>query len=269
MRRSIKQIFDRTIFLKRFALFIGTVISAVFVYQVLLRFTREDNLVFGGILLWLLTAYVILPRIHRILTKIYLPNYFIGRSRTGDGLLSDPVNLAVIGSEKELIKTMKKADWIVADELTWKTTLKMMHASVLHRPYPNAPFSSLYLFSKKQDLGFQQSVGNNTKKRHHVRFWKCPDGWLLPGGMRADWVGAATFDKRVGFSVYTFQFTHKIEENIDEERDYVIKTIKDTSPQVRIEVVEEYSTGYHTKNGGGDTIKTDGALPFIYLGDKK
>jgi len=41
---------------------------------------------------WVLLAYLVLPRLHRILTTIYVPDYFIGRARTSDGLLGDPVN---------------------------------------------------------------------------------------------------------------------------------------------------------------------------------
>lgn len=50
------------------------------------------------LLFWVLVAYLALPRIHRILTAIYLPDYFIGRARTADGLLGDPVNLALRGA---------------------------------------------------------------------------------------------------------------------------------------------------------------------------
>ena len=35
---------------------------------------------------WLVVTYLTLPRIHRILTTIYVPGYFIGRTRTSDGL---------------------------------------------------------------------------------------------------------------------------------------------------------------------------------------
>src|SRR5690606_34250153 len=31
---------------------------------------------------WLALAYIVLPRLHRILTAIYVPDYFIGRTRT-------------------------------------------------------------------------------------------------------------------------------------------------------------------------------------------
>ena len=56
---------------------------------------------------WLITAYVGLPRLHRILSNLYVPNYFIGRTRTADGLLSDPVNLAFRGTEEQLHKVLQ------------------------------------------------------------------------------------------------------------------------------------------------------------------
>jgi len=46
---------------------------------------------------WVLVAYLVLPRLHRILTRIYLPDYFIGRTRTADGLLGEAVNLGLLG----------------------------------------------------------------------------------------------------------------------------------------------------------------------------
>ncbi|MEB0259978.1 hypothetical protein, partial [Undibacterium sp. 5I1] len=48
-----------------------------------------------AVLFWVLLAYLVLPRLHRILTQLYVPHYFIGRTRTSDGLLGDPVNLAI------------------------------------------------------------------------------------------------------------------------------------------------------------------------------
>lgn len=217
------------------------------------------------VLLWLFTAYVVLPQIHRILVKIYVPDYFIGRTRTGDGLLGDPVNLAVIGSKAALRSAMHDAGWQPADELSAATSWKMFRSTVLRRSYPTAPVSSLFLFGQKQTLAFQQEVDGDTFRRHHVRFWPTPKKWWLPGGYHADWLGAATYDKGVGFSAFTLQFTHKIEEKIDIERDYVVATLKKTGRVHRLATVEHYASGYHGRNGGGDSIKTDGNLPFIHL----
>ena len=52
------------------------------------------------------------------------------------------------------------------------------------RSYPEAPVSPLTLFGRVQDFAYQQEVDGNPAQRHHVRFWRCPDGWLLPGGAR-------------------------------------------------------------------------------------
>jgi hypothetical protein len=51
---------------------------------------------------WMLVTYLLLPRLHRILTRIYVPGYFIGRARISDGLLDDPINLALLGDEAQL-----------------------------------------------------------------------------------------------------------------------------------------------------------------------
>ena len=215
------------------------------------------------IVVWLLLAYVILPHLYRWLSKIFLPNYFIGRTQAGDGMLGDPVNLAIIGSKNELISGMTTAGWKQADVINLKTSLKMIYAAVTGSSYSSAPVSSLFLFGNKQNLAFEKDVGGNPRKRHHARFWKTPDNWWLPGGCQADWLGAATFDKNVGLSLFTGQITHKIDANVDMERDLVISDLKKNAEEVKW--IRHFTSSYHSRNGGGDIIHTDGALPFVRL----
>src|SRR5437868_5592951 len=83
----------------------------------------------------------------------------------------------------------------------------------LRRPYDGAPVSSLYLFGRKEDLAFEQPVGDDPRHRHHVRFWqtdKLDDG-------RPVWVGSAVFDRRVGLSRTTGQVTHVTAADVDAE----------------------------------------------------
>jgi hypothetical protein len=214
---------------------------------------------------WILFTYLLLPRLHRILTHIYVPGYFIGRTRTGDGLLGDPVNLALLGHEGQVHRAMTGAGWILADDLNVRSGRAMVTATVVRRSYPQAPVSPLMLFDRQQDFAYQQEVGGSTSQRHHVRFWRCPEGWLLPGGYAADWLAAGTYDKSVGFSLFTFQITHKIEANTDIERDFVVRTVTEGTPSAEVQVIEDFSTGYHSRNGGGDLIQTDGDLPILDL----
>ncbi|MET4096173.1 LssY C-terminal domain-containing protein [Arthrobacter sp. UYCu712] len=81
-----------------------------------------------------------------------------------------------------------------------------------------------------------------------------------------DWLTAGTYDRSVGFSLFTLQITHKIDENTDTERDHIVSSIVKTDPAAKVEVLRDFSTGYHTRNGGGDTITTDGDLPIVDLG---
>ncbi len=218
---------------------------------------------------WIIVAYLALPRLHRILSSIYVPNYFIGRTRTADGILSDPVNLAARGSEEQLHKVMDAAGWSLADDITPRSAWKMVTTVLRRKSYPNAPVSPAFLFGRKQDFAYQQEVDNNPNQRHHVRFWRCPKGWLLPGGHRVGWLAAGTYDRSIGLSLFTFQLTHRIDEDTDIERDYIIQAVQDSSEPVRVAILKDFSSGYHSRNGGGDSIRTDGDLPILELSKVK
>lgn len=214
---------------------------------------------------WIFTAYVVLPNVHRFFTRLYLPDYYIGRAKNSEGLLSDPINLAIIGDEHQLKTAMEAAGWHQADPPTVKNVAKTVKCILLKQSYPNAPVSSLKLFDKTHELAFQIEVDNTPRARHHVRFWETPEGWFLPGGYRADWLGAATYDRKVGLSLFTGQFDHKIAEHIDTERDHVISTMEKTPHVDNVTRMPHFTTAYHHRNGGGDSITTDGTMPFITL----
>src|SRR5271166_71320 len=116
-------------------------------------------------------AYVILPRIVRMSLKILqrkrVPRYTI----TGDGLPGDPVNLLLIGTLQQLHAAFAIAGWSQADRLGLASSWRMIRAFVCNSPYPTAPFSTLYLFGRGQDIGFQKAIDNSPRKRHHIRFW--------------------------------------------------------------------------------------------------
>ncbi len=95
-------------------------------------------------LFWGLLAYLVLPRLHRILTSIYVPDYFIGRTRTSDGLLGDPVNLALMGSGDEIIVAMEQAGWTKADPVTAVSSWRIITSTLRRRSYTEAPVSPLF-----------------------------------------------------------------------------------------------------------------------------
>ena len=173
----------------------------------------------AGVLIvgYLVVAYVALPifwmrytRHHPSLADI--PNI----THTADGIPGDPLNVSLIGTEIDLKRIMRAAQWYPADPLSLRSRLEIASAAVFEHPYDDAPVSNLYLWGRKEDLAFEQPVGNDPRQRHHVRFWRTdkrdPDG-------RPVWVGAAIFDERVGLSHTTGQITHHTAPDIDAERD--------------------------------------------------
>ena len=217
------------------------------------------NLIF----FWALFAYLAIPRLHQVVSTIYVPDYFIGRTRTADGILGDPVNLSFDGEENDIHAVMRAAGWVKADPLSLRSSWKIILSYIFRRSYPAAPVSHLFLFDREEDFAYQKEVDGNISQRHHVRFWRTPPGWTLPGGIAVDWVAAATYDRSVGLSVFTGQVTHKIDPDVDAERDYLIATLRYADAEVGVGVVEQYFNAYHSRNGGGDEIHTDGDLPVL------
>lgn len=214
---------------------------------------------FGFVLLiYLIGAYVLAPVFwrlyaHRHPTLEGIP----GITYTKLGIPGDPINVAMIGTREELMHIMKSARWIPADPLSLRSDLEIAESSVLERPDPDAPASNLYLFDRKQDLVFEQPVGNSPRQRHHVRFWETAktsdDG-------RPIWVGAATYDERVGLSRRTGQITHVTAPDVDAERDYLIKCLRQTNELASDYVIQGFHAVREGKNGGGDPWTTDGNL---------
>ena len=191
-----------------------------------------------------IAAYVVLPRLVRMALKIlqrrHVPRYTI----TGDGLPGDPVNLALVGDFAQLRAAFSAAGWAEADQLSLASSWRMTRAFVLNSPYPTAPFSTLYLFGRGQDVGFQKAIDNSPRQRHHIRFWALSierarnelgsaDFWLNtdrpPLAARVLWVGAGTRDIGLSFTKLTFQITHATDADTNAERDFVMSELKRSS----------------------------------------
>lgn len=222
------------------------------------RWKRVAAVLVAVLLLYLLVAYVVLPlgwlayaKRHPELDSV--PTI----TRTADDIPGDPLNVALVGAEIDLKKRMIQAGWYPADPLTLKSCLEIAEATVLKRPYDDAPVSNLYLFGRKEDLAFEQPVGNNPRQRHHVRFWRsnaaAADG-------RPIWVGSATFDERVGRSHTTGQITHHIAADIDTERNHVLASLAQNGGLSEQSTIAGFQQQRAGKNGGGDPWHTDGDL---------
>ena len=188
-----------------------------------------------------LAAYVVLPRVVRMSVKVLKRRSVPSFTLTGDGLPGDPVNLALLGEFGKLRAVFARAGWTEADTLGLGSSWRMVVAFVLNRPYPAAPFATLYLFGRGQDVGFQKAdrrkpaqapphplLGPEPRARRsdaqYPAFWLNTD--RPPLDRPALWVGAGTRDTGFSLTRLTFQVTHATDPDANEERDFIVGELK-------------------------------------------
>lgn len=216
------------------------------------------QMVVGIVIVWGVVAYLVMPGFWKRYARRH-PQFDSNPRLTqaGNHHPGDPLNVAMIGSEEQLRGIMQEAKWYPAAALGLKSDVKIAVDTVLSRPDVEAPVSNLYLFGRKEDIAFEQPVGNNPRHRHHVRFWKTQK---VDQDGRTQWIGSAVYDQRVGLSRTTGQITHVTAVDVDTERNYLFECLEKSGF-----LSDHYSVaGFHTelagKNGGGDPWRTDGAL---------
>lgn len=222
-------------------------------------------------------AYIILPRALRLVLKILQRKRVPSFTITGDGLPGDPVNVALVGTIHQLRAAFATLGWVEADRLGLASSWRMIWAFVLKSPYPTAPFSTLYLFGRGQDVGFQKAIDNSPRKRHHIRFWALSltraeetigsvSFWLNtdrpPDDERVVWVGAGTKDTGLSLTRLTFQVTHATDSDANVERDFIIAEL---SKYRVIEAVTPYRSGEILPTARVNHYVTDGAITFANL----
>jgi hypothetical protein len=232
-------------FIKRFFVLIPGLAMAVLaareVYPFLDRRIPTEFAVFAT---YILTAYVLIPAAMRLIRVFIKPKHIPLYCVTPDGFASDPINIGLVATENQIIGAMDKAGWYMADKRTFGSLLRMGLAIVSSRSYPNAPFSNLYLFGRKQDLGFELPLDNNPQHRHHVRFWLSEPtmtkqeqehlhfwqrhGPMKPRKKRQLWIGAASLDTGLAFIRHNAQITHMISPDTSAERDLIVRHLKKT-----------------------------------------
>src|SRR5262245_3696242 len=222
----------------------------------------DSKLLLLFVLAWVAAAYLIVPSLWKRYFRHHPSLAELDRvTHTSDGHPGDPINIALVGSEAEVARGMKAAGWFPGDPITLATSVRIAADSVLRRSDEDAPVSNLFLFSRKQDLAFEQPISGGPRQRHHVRFWRWDQ--LYEG--RTVWIGAATFDERVGLSYTTGQVTHHIAPDVDSERDRIANDLQNATLVQSI----EWENGFHSqlegRNGGGDAWHTDGRLAIVAL----
>lgn len=180
-----------------------------------------------------------------------------------DGNPGDNTNFVVLGNEKNVIDTFLAAGWVKVDKDTRDAVLNGLLETLKKQSYVEMPMSVLTLFGRPQDYGLAHAEPISVvAQRNHLRLWKAP--FTVEG--QELWVGAATHD--VGFDRDNRpgkRITHKIDPDIDLEREYVSRSLEETGMVAKTEYIMPSDPSKEAKTATGASFHSDGRVVVIYL----
>jgi len=186
--------------------------------------------------------------------------------RIGDkeGNPGDMVNFLILGDEDQMKNAFTTAGWVKVDADVKGTILAGFIASMSKESYLTMPMSLLYLFGRPQDYGWAHAEPIKVvASRNHLRIWKAP--FTVNG--RMVWVGAATHD--IGFEKDQRNngLTHKIDPDIDLEKDYVQKTLCSTGLVAEFTHFLPKNPLQEAKTATGGTFHSNGQVLILKLAE--
>jgi len=174
----------------------------------------------------------------------------------------DMVNILIVGTEDEMVKTFTTAEWVKVDKSVSGTLMAGLMDTFEKKDYLTMPMSTLYLFGRPQDYGFAHAEPVRVvMSRNHLRVWKSP--YQVEG--RPLWCVAATHD--IGFErdQRNNGLTHKIDPAIDGEREYVNQTLSGTGLVAARGHVVPKDPLITAKTATGGEFHSDGRILVLVL----
>ncbi|WP_263367593.1 LssY C-terminal domain-containing protein [Edaphobacter bradus] len=203
-----------------------------------------------------------------VVTKLVSPETFAEIPRrvndrpSGEGNPGDMVNFALIGTPEQVEAAYRAAGWASVDKDVQSAILNGLMKTLSHESYTEMPMSTLYLFGRPQDYSFARADPIKVAaERHHLRVWKTDQ--TIDG--RPLWVGSATHD--IGFEKdqRNGRVTHKIDPEIDTERDYLLQSFDAAGAFSSAAYVTPTNPMTEAKTATGGSFHSDGRIVVMDL----
>lgn len=180
----------------------------------------------------------------------------------GNGRPMEPMNLLLVGSEEQVLHSMLAAGWHEADPVTIRNVMRAWFKIITNGQYLTGPVTPLFVNNHMQTMAFQKPTRvNKFKQRHHLRIWRTD---FVSESKRPLWVVHASYDISIkGSGAFNFPPTHRIDVDIDKERDLVVVDLKKIGAKMRGYV--QLQNPHSLENAFDDAYKTDGRMAVIEL----
>ncbi len=176
--------------------------------------------------------------------------------------LGDMVNFVVVGSEAQVKATLDAANWHVADTSNSGAVMAAISQTYDNKDYLAMPMSTLYLFGRPQDYGYEMAEPiAMVASRHHFRLWKT--AYTYDG--QPVWAGAGTHDIGFAKDKRNGNVTHKIDPNVDGERTNIGQSLDKSGKVKSMAYYLPPNPVQDAKNATGDGYKSDGRILVVFL----
>jgi hypothetical protein len=174
----------------------------------------------------------------------------------------DNTNFVVVGDEKKVLAAFEAAGWVQVDRAKEDAIVHGLLSVLNKEAYVELPMSELTLFGRVQDYGLAHAEPISVvAQRHHLRLWKAP--------FQADdqelWVGAATHDIGFDRDQRNNGVTHKIDPDVDLEREFVKQSLDDTGLVASLTYIAPSKPSKEARTATGATFHSDGRMLVIKL----
>jgi len=151
-----------------------------------------------------------------------LPCCTTAEDGSGEG---DPINFVIISDPKDLLAAFIKRRWDVTQALSETGEFSSAGEVYSVSGYKTAPMGILYMYGRRQDVGFQKSrqkEGNRLRQRNQVRIWLTP----MRYNGKPIWIASVSRDIGSDINRKKYWFVAaEIDPEIDESRDYLTEDI--------------------------------------------
>ena len=182
------------------------------------------------------------------------PRVFSGQGREGD-----MVNLIFVAQQKELQDAFKRAGWVQTDK--WNPIF-VWHLMQHGTGDAHVPMARFYLFGRVQDFSYAlpdpQAV---VSRRHHLRIWKTN---FTQNGTPI-WVGSATHDVAIEIAKNGRLINHRIDPQVDEERDFIGGDLTETASVSSQEYLHGVTPVFEAETASGEAYHSDSRILLLDL----